>query len=91
MASKMHDVEHFEIPADSTDELRNFYSSLFGWQFGKGETEEYWMIKNAGISGAVAPRENPDQMPTVFVTIESIDGYIGKAKQLGAKVVRNRQ
>jgi uncharacterized protein len=84
-------VEHFEIPADRTGDLKGFYSSLFGWQFDKGETEDYWMIKNAGISGALAPRENPEQMPTMFVTVESIDEYINKAQQLGAKVVKNKQ
>jgi uncharacterized protein len=90
-ATPQHNVAHFEIPADRTGELKIFYSSLFGWQYEKGETENYWMIQNAGISGALAPRENPEQMPTMFVTVESIDDYIGKAQQLGAKVVKNKQ
>jgi predicted enzyme related to lactoylglutathione lyase len=90
-ASAAHQVEHFVIPADRTDEIKSFYSSLFGWQFEKGETGNYWMIKNAGISGGMAPRENPEQMPTMFVSVESIDDYIGKAQQLGAKVVKNKQ
>ena len=64
--SRKH-CKHFEIPADRTDELKSFYFSLFGWQFEKGETGNYWMIKNAGISGRMAPRENPEQMPTMFV------------------------
>ena len=86
-----HQVGHFEIPADRTDELKSFYSSLFGWKFEEGETGNYWTIKNAGISGGLAPRENPEQMPTMFVAVESIDDYIGKARQLGAKVVKNKQ
>ena len=49
------------------------------------------MIKNAGISGALAPRENPEQMPTMFVEVESIDDYIRKAQGLGAKAVKNKQ
>jgi predicted enzyme related to lactoylglutathione lyase len=49
------------------------------------------MIKNAGISGALAPKENPEQMPTMFVTVESIEDYISKAQKLGAKVVKNKQ
>ena len=86
-----HNVGHFEIPADRTDDLKSFYSSLFGWKFEKGQTRDYWMIKNAGISGGLAPRENPEQMPTMFVAVESIDDYISKAQQLGAKVVKNKQ
>jgi len=30
-------------------------------------------------------------MPTMFVEVVSIDAYIGKARQLGAKVVKNKQ
>jgi uncharacterized protein len=86
-----HSVGHFEIPADKTDDLKSFYSSLFGWQFEKGQTRDYWMIKNAGISGGSAPGENPEQMPTIFVAVESIEDYISKARQLGAKVVKNKQ
>jgi len=86
-----HNVGHFEIPADKPDDLKRFYSSLFDWQFEKGQTRDYWMIKNAGISGALAPRENPEQMPTMFVQVESIDDHISKAQQLGAKVVKNKQ
>ncbi|MFL6524899.1 MAG: hypothetical protein ACJ70Q_02010 [Nitrososphaera sp.] len=40
------------------------------------------MIKNAGSSGGSAPTENPKQMPTMFVEVDSIDAYIGKARQL---------
>jgi uncharacterized protein len=86
-----HNVEHFEIPADDVNSLKNFYSSLFAWQFEEDETEGYWMIKNAGISGAVTQKENPEQISTQFVTVKSVDDYIGKAQQLGAKVIKNKK
>ena len=56
MSSLNHLVGHFEIPADNVDSLKNFYSSLFSWQFEKGETQGYWIIKNAGISGALTQK-----------------------------------
>ena len=71
--------------------MKNFYSSLFNWQFEKGETHGYWIIKNAGISGAIAQKENREQISTQFVTVESIEDFINKAKQLGAKLVKNKQ
>jgi uncharacterized protein len=86
-----HEVGHFEIPADNVDGLRSFYSSLFGWEFEKGETQDYYMIKNAGISGALAQKENSQQVSTQFVNVESIEDYINKAKQLGARVVKDKQ
>lgn len=90
-SSNNHQVGHFEIPADNVDSLKSFYSSLFGWQFEKGETQGYYMIKNAGISGALAQKENPQQVSTQFVKVESIEDYISKAKQLGARVIKNKQ
>jgi hypothetical protein len=38
------------------------------------------MIKNAGTSEGVVPKENPEQMPTIFISVESIDDYTNKAK-----------
>lgn len=49
------------------------------------------MIKNAGISGALAQKKNPQQVSTQFVNVESIQDYINKAKQLGARVVKEKQ
>jgi uncharacterized protein len=86
-----HEVGHFEIPADNVDGLRSFYSSLFGWEFEQGQTQGYYMIKNAGISGALAQKENPQQVSTQFVNVESLEDYVNKAKQLGATVVKDRQ
>jgi uncharacterized protein len=73
------------------DGLRSFYSSLFGWKFEKGQIQGYYMIKNAGISGALMQKENPQQVSTQFVKVESLENYINKAKQLGARVVKDRQ
>ena len=53
---------------------------------GEGETQGYYMIKNAGISGAPAQKENSQQVSTQFVIMESIEDYINKAKQLGEEL-----
>jgi predicted enzyme related to lactoylglutathione lyase len=49
------------------------------------------MIKNAGISGALMQKENPQQVSTQFVKVESLEDYTNKAKQLGARVVKDKQ
>jgi uncharacterized protein len=90
-SSTNHQVGHFEIPADNVESLKSFYNSLFGWQFEKGQTQGYYMIKNAGISGALTQKENPQQLSTQFVRVESIEDYVRKAKQLGARVVKDKQ
>ena len=38
-----------------------------------------------------AQKENPQQISTQFVTVESIEDYISKAKQLGARIVKDKQ
>jgi predicted enzyme related to lactoylglutathione lyase len=93
-SSNNHQVGHFEIPADDVENLKHIYGSLFGWQFERGETQGYYMIKNAGISGALTQKENPQQLSTQFVRVESIEDYKSKAKQLkqlGARVVKDKQ
>jgi predicted enzyme related to lactoylglutathione lyase len=49
------------------------------------------MIKNAGIRGALMQKESPQQVSTQFVNVESLKDYINKAKQLGARVVKDKQ
>ena len=82
-SSNNNQVGHFEIPADNVENLKNFYSSLFGWQFERGETQGYYMIKNAGISGALTQKENPQQTVN---TICKSKVYTGLYKQ--SKTVR---
>ena len=47
--------------------------------------------KNAGISGSLMQKENPEQISTMFIEVESIENYTDKANELGAKVVKNNQ
>ena len=85
-----HQVCHFEIPADNVDSLKNFYSSLFGWQFEKGGDTRLLYDKECRNQWSIsAQKENPQQVSTQFVNVESIEEYISKAKQLGARVIKN--
>jgi predicted enzyme related to lactoylglutathione lyase len=84
-------VGHLEIPADNVESLNDFYSSLFGWRFEKDQTQGYWMIKNAGISSGLMQKENPKQLSTMFIEVESIEDYTDKVNDLGAKVVKDKQ
>jgi hypothetical protein len=60
-----HNVDHFEIPADRTGELKSFILRSLAGRLRKGRQRIiFWLIKkNAGFSGALAPRENPEQIP----------------------------
>ena len=83
-------VEYFEIPSDNIRELKKFYSQLFTWSFEEGESEDYWLIKNAGILGGISKRRTNEQSPTIFVTVKSIDDMLQKSREHGAQVLVNK-
>jgi predicted enzyme related to lactoylglutathione lyase len=83
-------VEYFEIPSDNIGELKKFYSQLFTWSFEEGESEDYWLIKNAGILGGISKRRTNEQSPTIFVTVKSIDDMLQKSQEHGAQVLVNK-
>ena len=56
----------------SVSKTRTFILRYLDGSF-KGEKQAYWMVKNAGISGALMQKENPQQISTQFVTVESIE------------------
>jgi uncharacterized protein len=96
-----HGVVHFEIPADDPEKLAGFYGGLFGWKIDKmpSEAMEYWGIQTVptddkgmpteapGINGGLMRRQMPDQRPINYVSVESVDEYVAKAKSLGASVM----
>jgi len=47
--------------------------------------------KNVSISGSLMQKENPEQISTMFIEVETIEKYTDKVNELGAKVVKNKQ
>jgi uncharacterized protein len=84
-SSTNHQVGHFEIPADNVESLKSFYSSLFGWQFEKGHDKKCWN------KWSINTERKSAQLSTQFVRVESIEDYVRKAKQLGARVLKDKQ
>ena len=39
--------------------------------------------KNVSISGSLMQKENPEQISTIFIEVESIENYTDKANELG--------
>jgi predicted enzyme related to lactoylglutathione lyase len=72
---------------------------MFGWEFeksegeGEGEGEKYWLIKNAGIKGAITSKREDNQTPTFYIMVESMDDFITKSQKQGesAKVVIDKK
>ena len=58
---------------------------------------DYWMIQTVptdedgipirpGVNGGMIKRQNPDQKPTNYIAVESVDEYCKKIEALGGKV-----
>ncbi len=98
-----HGVVHFEIPANSPEELSKFYTELFGWKITKmpmGDTD-YWTVETGPtgdqgptepgyIGGGIGPKTGANQTPFNYVSVESVDDYVAKARGLGAKVLSEK-
>jgi len=84
-------VVHFEIPANEPEKLTQFYADVFGWKFEKANLPgpEYWLASTGegpGINGAIMQRQHPQQPPTNYVDVPSIDATLSEATKRGGKV-----
>jgi predicted enzyme related to lactoylglutathione lyase len=97
-------VVHFEIPFDDGDRARSFYSAAFGWQVMELPEMGYTMVMTGPsdqqtgptepgfINGGMFQRsdEFPGKAPSVVIDVPDIDDALGKVKDGGGTVVKER-
>ncbi|MHA7816301.1 MAG: VOC family protein [Pseudohaliea sp.] len=49
-------LAHFAIEADDVDRARKFYEQVFGWSFEPWGPPDFYLIKGAGVHGALQKR-----------------------------------
>ena len=86
-------VVHFEIIGKDGDELRSYYSDLFGWDFGDvvGPTNYAVLPRDGntnaegvGIGGGVGTGpEGYDGHVTFYVEVPDVEAALAKAESLG--------
>lgn len=88
-----HAVVHFEIGAQDAAKVREFYRSLFGWQFDTTDPS-YGVIADTdgGIGGGVMQiRENMTPYVTIYVAVDDLSEMLSRVEELGgARVVGPR-
>jgi predicted enzyme related to lactoylglutathione lyase len=87
-----HTIVHFEIPADSIERAKNFYSELFGWQFSTPPgLDDYWIFDTGhpdhDPGGGILLRQADDQGIVHYIQVESVDDYVAKTQELDGQVV----
>ena len=97
-------VAHFEIYADDPDKLEKFYTSLFDWTIQPVPGMDYRLIKTVdtdeknmptqagGINGGMMKRPTGyDGKAWInYVTVESLESAVNRAKELGARVMKEK-
>ncbi|HSS92834.1 MAG TPA: VOC family protein [Candidatus Dormibacteraeota bacterium] len=84
-------VVWFEVVGKDGAKLRNFYSSLFGWQIAdSGTGMDYGLVQAGigGIGGGIGRSQDGGQgFVTVYVEVDDPAAYLKKAEKLGGKTV----
>lgn len=98
-----HTIVHFEIPAENVEELKRFYTGLFGWKIERAQGPiDYWLIETVpvdekmtpirpGVNGGLMKKEQPNLTPINYISVEDIDKYIQKIEELGGKITMPKQ
>ena len=85
-------VVHFEIPSDKPEKAIAFFQIVFGWNFQKLGTEDYWLAttgdeNSRGINGALMKKKDPRQPVVNTILVENIEDYIQKIESARGKIV----
>ena len=100
---KMNPVVHFEMPAEDTKRMTDFYTKAFGWdtqvmgdEMGNyvvvttSENDDIGIPKMAGtINGGfyLVKKDDPPHYPSVVIAVEDIDESIKKVLAAGGKII----
>lgn len=78
---------HIEIPADDTGQSREFWGSLFGWQFESFPgPSEYHIARIDETSGAAITNMEPGKTGTrTYFSVDDIKAGAAKVKELGGE------
>jgi predicted enzyme related to lactoylglutathione lyase len=76
---------HIEIPADDTEKSREFWSSLFGWQFeAYPGPSEYHMTRISENTGGAISNSEPGKTGTrTYFDVDDINAGAARVKELG--------
>jgi predicted enzyme related to lactoylglutathione lyase len=80
-------IVHIEIPADDTELAREFWGSLFGWQFESYPgPSEYHMTRLSDQQGGAITNMEPGKKGTrVYFDVEDINTGAERVRELGGE------
>ena len=80
-------IVHIEIPAEDTARSREFWGSLFGWQFEAFPgPSEYHMTRISDQTGAAITNMEPGKRGTrSYFDVDDIKSGVARVKELGGE------
>ena len=82
------EIVHFEIPADDTARGREFWGSLFGWQFQPAPgQDDYHMteIEPGKMGGAITSMEPSKRGTRAYFDVDDINAGAARVQELGGE------
>src|SRR5205809_1898616 len=82
------EIVHIEIPADDTAKSREFWGSLFGWQFQEfpGPSEYHMTEITPGQTGGAITNMQPGKRGTrAYFDVDDINAGAARVKELGGE------
>ena len=78
-------IVHIEIPADDTAQSREFWGSLFGWQFESypGPSEYHMTRISDRTGGAITNMEPGKKGMRAYFSVDDINAGAAKVNELG--------
>lgn len=86
-------LAHFAINAENVDRAKQFYQRVFGWTFESWGPTDFYVIKGAGVHGALQKRNGPTTVGStgfeISFAVDNLGDAIEKIEQAGGRVVGN--
>ena len=81
------EIVHIEIPADDTEKSREFWGSLFGWQFNSFPgPSEYHMTQIGDRQGAAVTNMEPGKRGTrTYFLVDDVNAGSARVRELGGE------
>jgi predicted enzyme related to lactoylglutathione lyase len=81
------EIVHFEIPADDTAKGREFWGSLFGWQFQEfpGPFEYHMTQISDRTGGAITNMEAGKRGARAYFSVDDVNAGAARVKELGGE------
>ena len=80
-------IVHYELPADDTGKAREFWGSLFGWQFESFPApSEYHIARTGEHSGAAITNMEPGKKGArAYFDVDDINDGVARVRELGGQ------